>query len=123
MHDSQNGHLNSTFNEIERLLNMNAVIGEPIHTPSGVTVIPITKLTAGIASGSVDYDSTKKSSHNASGHGGGTGISITPIAFLAVNSSAEVQLIPVNEDNSIARITSAIENAPSIIAKIKDALS
>ena len=122
MDNFQNDHIDSSLRGIERLLGMNAVIGEPINTPSGVTVIPITKLTAGIASGSMDYDSTKKPHQKSIGGGGGTGVSITPIAFLAVTPEAEVKLISLNENSSVAKITSAIENAPTIISKIKDAL-
>ena len=122
MDDILNGHIDTSIRGIERLLSLGTVIGEAINTPAGVTVIPITKLTAGIAGGSVDYDNTKKNTPKSSGGGAGTGITITPIAFLAVTPDAEVKLISLNEDNSIEKITSAIENAPILLSKIKDVL-
>ena len=119
----QDDYIGASLAAIERLLGTNSVVGEPINTPSGVTVIPITKLTAGIASGAVDYDQIKKSAQKTSGGGGGTGVSITPIAFLAVTADADIKLISLTEDSSVSRITAAIENAPTIIERIKDALS
>ena len=119
----QDEYIDASLRGIERLFDINSVIGEPINTPSGVTVIPITKLTAGIVSGTVDYDQNKKSAQKTSGGGGGTGVAITPIAFLAVTADANIKLISLSEDTSLSRIASAIENAPIIIEKIKDALS
>ena len=100
-------------------------IGTPIQTPSGVTVIPISKVSVGFATGGLDYGAKKIISNQNFGGGGGTGVSITPIAFLTVGKNAEVNLIPVNTSslNSLDHALSLIERSPEIIQKIKDALS
>ena len=78
----------------------------------------------GIATGGIDYGGQRQGSNQNFGGGGGTGLSITPIAFLTVGSDEQVNLIHVKESsNDIERITSLIEHSPEIIEKIKSALS
>ena len=109
---------------IKGFADMNTVIGCPINTPSGVTVIPVSKVTMGIATGGIDYGEKKSFALQNFGGGGGTGLSITPIAFLTVNSDGHVNLIPINSlPSDVDKITTLIEHSPEIIEKIKGALS
>jgi len=100
------------------------IIGQPINTPAGVTVIPISKLTVGFIGGGADY-SQKKIAHSQNfGGGSGTGVSISPIAFLTVSADANVNIIPLNDDKSSAdRFFSLIERSPEILEKIKNIMS
>ena len=109
---------------IKSFADMNAVIGSAINTPSGVTVIPVSKVTMGIATGGVDYGEKKSISHQNFGGGGGTGLSITPIAFLTVGTDGEVNLITVNSlPSDVDKIATLIEHSPDIIEKIRGVLS
>lgn len=104
--------------------DMDTVIGEAITTPSGVTVIPVSKVYMGIATGGVDYGTKKLSTPQNFGGGGGTGLAITPLAFLTVGRDAEINLINIDSaESDINKIASLIERAPEIIEKIKSALS
>ena len=104
--------------------DMDTVIGEAITTPSGVTVIPVSKVYMGIATGGVDYGTKKVSTPPNFGGGGGTGLAITPLAFLTVGRDAEINLINIDSaESDINKIASLIERAPEIIEKIKSALS
>ena len=104
--------------------NTEAIIGNVINTQSGVTIIPISRLTVGFAGGGFDYGQKKLSQGQGFGGGSGTGISITPIAFLTVKQDSSVNLISLNEDRSnIDKIFSVIEHSPEIIEKIKNTLS
>lgn len=99
-------------------------IGNIINTPSGVTVIPVSKITVGLATGGIDYGAKKINSQQSFGGGGGTGISITPQAFLTVGPDAQVKLIPINQQSdNVTKIVDLIEKAPEIIDKIKDSLT
>ena len=99
-------------------------VGAAIKTDSGVTVIPVSKVSVGFATGGLDYGSKKLLSDKNFGGGGGTGISVTPVAFLTVNKSAEVDLIRVGaQDAPIERLVSLIEHSPEIFEKIKSSLS
>lgn len=101
------------------------VIGTAIHTPSGVTVIPVSKVSVGFAGGGVDFGQKKLSGAQNFGTGTGSGISVTPIAFLTVGREAEVNLIEIggSTDSSVGKIVSLIEKSPEIIQKIKDTFS
>ena len=104
--------------------NTEAIIGNVINTQSGVTIIPISRLTVGFAGGGFDYGQKKLSQGQGFGSGSGTGISITPIAFLTVKQDSSVNLISLNEDRSnIDKIFSVIEHSPEIIEKIRNTLS
>lgn len=116
--------IRASMDGIRAFTDMDTVIGNAINTPSGVTVIPVSKVSMGIATGGVDYGTKRIPSAQNFGGGGGTGLSITPVAFLTVGRDAEVNLIHVtNTATDVDRIASLIEHSPEIIEKIKNALS
>ena len=116
--------IKASMDGIKSFTDMETVIGNAITTPSGVTVIPVSKVAMGIATGGVDYGAGRANPSQNFGGGGGTGLSITPIAFLTVGRDAEVSIIHINSSgNEIDRIANLIERSPEIVEKIKDALS
>ena len=116
--------IKASMEGIKSFTDMETVIGNAITTPSGVTVIPVSKVAMGIATGGIDYGDRRSDEKQNFGGGGGTGLSITPVAFLTVGRDAEVSLIHINNGNSdIDKITNLIERSPEIIEKIKEALS
>jgi len=116
--------IKASMDGIKSFTDMETVIGNAITTPSGVTVIPVSKVAMGIATGGVDYGQGKSNPNQNFGGGGGTGLSITPIAFLTVGRDAEVSIIHINSSGGeIDRIASIIERSPEIVEKIKNALS
>ena len=109
---------------IKSFADSQSVIGNVINTPSGVSIIPISKLTVGFAGGGFDYGQKKLSQLQNFGGGSGTGISITPVAFLAVTPDSNVSLISLNEEKQgLDRFLSVIERSPDIIERIKNTLS
>ena len=116
--------IKSSLEGIKSFTDMETVIGNAITTPSGVTVIPVSKVAMGIATGGIDYGAGREESEQNFGGGGGTGLSITPIAFLTVGRDAEVNLIHINSGGAdVERIAGLIERTPEFIEKIKNALS
>ena len=116
--------IRSSLDGIKGFTDMETAVGAPIQTPSGVTVIPVSKVAMGIATGGVDYGSERSSHSQNFGGGGGTGLSITPIAFLTVGRDAEVSIIHINSaGGEVERIANLIERSPDIIEKIRSALS
>ena len=116
--------IRASLDGIRDMTDMEAAIGDAITTPNGVTVIPVSKVTMGIATGGIDYATKKLTSPQNFGGGGGTGMSITPIAFLTVSPNAEVGIIPIaTADNDIEKIIKLIDRSPDILSKIKGILS
>ena len=113
--------IKTSLDGIRDFTDINTVVGKEITTPSGVTVIPVSKVTVGFANGGVDF-STKKSQANQNfGCGGGTGVSITPLAFLVIDSLGKVDLIPlVGSESTTDKIFSVIEHAPEIMARLRN---
>ncbi len=116
--------IGSAVENLKELAGTETVIGNPIVTANGTTVIPVSKISLGIASGGIDYNPKKpqpKATKNFGG-GGGTGVNIAPVAFLIVSPDGQVNLLPITSgggEDKIDKITSLIERSPDIIEKIK----
>ena len=101
------------------------MFGKAITTPGGVTVIPVSKVSLGFATGGLDFQSKRPISPTNFGGGSGTGVSITPVAFLTVGADSSVNLIQISggEASSVDRACDLIEKSPAIIEKIKNTFS
>lgn len=116
--------IRASLDGVKDFTDMDTVIGRAINTPSGVTVIPVSRVTVGFAGGGLDYGGKKITASQNFGGGSGTGVSITPLAFLTVDKNAEINLIPLAKQTSdVERIAELIDKSPEIIQKIKNALS
>ena len=116
--------IKASMEGIKSFTDMETVIGNAITTPNGVTVIPVSKVAMGIATGGIDYGNKHQNEPQNFGGGGGTGLSITPVAFLTVGRDAEVNLIHINGGGAdVDKVVNLIEQAPELISKIKKALS
>lgn len=92
-----NGVMGLTMDKVKEMIDVNTVIGDPIHTPEGVTVIPVSKVSIGFASGGTDFATKNQPANkdNAFGGGSGAGISIDPVAFLIIRNDT-ARLLPVS---------------------------
>jgi len=73
-----NETLGITMSKLKEMIDVNAVIGDPITTPDGTTLIPVSKVSVGFASGGTDGTNLRF------GAGAGAGVTITPIAFMVI---------------------------------------
>ena len=97
----------------------------PIAASGGTVIIPVSKVSVGIASGGVDYNGKDQAPamRQNFGGGGGTGLTISPMGFLVCNKDGEVEFINANakfKPDPIDQITDFMEKTPDIIAKLKD---
>ena len=87
--------LENTISKIREMIDVNSVVGDPITTPDGVTIIPISKVSVGFGGGGSDFVSKNANHHeNPFGGGVGAGVKVTPIAFLIVKDG-NVRMMPV----------------------------
>lgn len=109
--------LESSLQKVKELIDVNSVVGDPIVTPEGVTILPVCKVSYGFGGGGSDF-STKSASRPEYPFGGGTGVGakITPIAFLIVKGET-VRLIPVGAPASTTA-DRVVEMVPDVLDKI-----
>ena len=100
--------LENTIQKIREMVDVNSVIGQPISTPDGVTIIPVSKVSAGFGGGGSDF-----AKNEAFGGGVGGGVSVTPICFLIVKDG-NVRMMPV--------ATPANTTADRIVEMVPDTL-
>ncbi len=117
--------IRSSMENIRSMFDANKIVGDPITTPQGTTIIPISKISMGIAASGFDYNPKKEAQPRPQnfGGGGGTGISVNPIGFLIVDADGDVEFINVSQKGKpdpVDQIADLVERTPDIIAKIKD---
>ena len=106
MEKSANGILKTTIEKVRDLVDVSTIIGEPINLPDGLTIIPISKVTYGFASGGSDFPS--KNNVELFGGAGGAGITINPVAFLVVKDGEVTIKHIVTNDNAVERAVSLV---------------
>lgn len=112
--------IKETIEGIKSFADAGAVVGDSVNTSSGVTIIPISKLTVTFIGAGIDYGQKKLTQNQSFGGGSGTGVSISPVAFITVTSDCQVNVIQLNnKKNGQDRLTSILEKTPDIIKKIK----
>ena len=113
--------LENTIATIREMVGVNSVIGNPITTPDGVTIIPVSKVSVGFGGGGSDFVSKNANHHeNPFGGGAGGGVKITPIAFLVIREGS-VRMIPVaapantTADRVVEMVPDVLEQVSSFI--------
>ncbi len=114
------GTLDSIMENLKGVADSNSVIGKPITTPDGTTIIPITKMSYGFGSGGGNLDGEKNGKNSAAfGAGGGGAVTVTPVAFLSVKDG-NVKMIQV--EPYISSVDRVIEKMPDVMDKVGDFL-
>ena len=109
--------LQTTMHKIREMVDANTVVGQPIVTQDGVTLIPVSKLSFGFATGGSDFGKTPNVTKNFGG-GAGAGVNVTPVAFLIVKDG-NVRMLPVAPPAKDAN-SRAIELIPEMFDKVTD---
>ena len=107
--------LENTIQKIREMVDVNSVIGDPITTPDGVTIIPVSKVSVGFGGGGSDF-ANKKGGENPFGGGVGGGVKVSPVCFLIVKDGA-VRMMPVAEPAS-STADRIVEMIPDTLDKL-----
>ena len=109
--------METTMQKIREMIDANTIIGEPISTVDGITLIPVSKVSFGLAGGGSDF-AKKQEPRDAFGGGIGAGVNIVPIAFIIVKEgNARLMHISPPATSTVDRI---IETVPEIFDKVTD---
>ena len=113
--------IKTAIDNLQQIVDANTIIGTPINTDSGTTIIPVSKVSIGIASGGVDYVTNKNTALQNFGGGNGAGMSVTPVAFLVIRDTG-VEILNINKESSKGdTLSELITKAPELFNKVKDA--
>lgn len=105
--------------EIKDMVDVNTIVGDPIISTDGATIIPVSKVSFGFVAGGGEYGnpgSQQDAQHPFAG-GASSGISICPVGFLVVNEN-EIQLLAVGGKHMLEK---AFETVPKILSEFKNA--
>jgi len=118
----------TAMSSIQDMVDVNTIIGEPIETQNGITIIPISKVCFGFAAGGSEFSGETLKEYNKKnndeeieyklpfGGGAGAGVSIHPVAFLVVQGN-NVKLMPVDHDSCLDKL---LDYIPDLMQKMND---
>jgi len=108
--------MSTTLGKIKEMIDADMIIGKAIETADGITIIPVSKLSFGFASGGSDFQSKQPNQKNPFGGGGGAGVKLDPVAFIIVkDGNVKIMNITAPPATTMDRL---IEAAPEMIDKV-----
>lgn len=120
------GLMKTAMESIKEMTDVNTVVGDPVESPDGSVIIPISKVACGFGAGGGEFEAPGGQGGKGNqeqmpffGGGSGAGVSVQPVGFLVVGNG-QVRLLPVNANVTVDRI---IDLAPQILFQIQSMLS
>lgn len=110
------GLMSTSMEKIRELVDVNTIIGDPVTSPDGTVIIPISKVSFGFVSGGSDIPSSVPKEVFAGGSG--AGVTIKPQAFIVVKRDGDVEMLELGAKGS--PVDGLIEGIPGLVAKVKD---
>ena len=109
------GLMNVTMDKIRQMADSNTIIGKPITTEDGITILPVSKVSFGFASGGTDFDGKNPANKDLFGGGSGAGVNIQPVAFLVIKDGCVRTIQLSDTSNTVDR---ALTMLPELVDKI-----
>ena len=108
--------MQTTMDNVKNVLKVDTVVGDPIITPDGITLVPISKISLGFGGGGVEFGAKKAGDDRPYGGGNATGVKIEPIGFLVIKEGT-VGMINVTPpaSNTVDRI---IDMVPQVMDRV-----
>lgn len=115
------GLMDTAMSNIKSMIDVNTIVGDPVTTPDGTVIIPISTVGFGFGAGGSEFAGCKKSATTEErspmfGGGCGGGANVKPVAFMIVGNGT-VKLLPVNPNSSADKLASLI---PEVFDKVND---
>ena len=108
--------MQNTMESVKNILKVDTVVGDPIYTPDGISLVPISKISVGFGGGGVELGSKKADGSRPYGGGNATGVKIEPMGFLVIKEG-NIRMINVTPpaSNTVDRI---IDLVPQVIDRV-----
>ncbi len=120
------GLMKTAMESIKEMVDVNTIVGDPVETPDGSVIIPVSRVACGFAAGGGEFESTGQQNDQQGGGqqggttlpfggGSGAGVSVQPVGFLVVGQG-QIRLLPVDGNAIVDRI---IDVAPQILSQVQ----
>ena len=108
--------MQNTMENVRSILKVDTVVGDPIYTPDGIMLVPISKISVGFGGGGVEFTQKKVGESRPYGGGNATGVKIEPIGFLIVKDGT-VRMVNVTPpaNTTVDRI---IDLVPQVMDRV-----
>ncbi len=110
------GIMDSTMQKIKEMVDVNTIVGDPMSTPDGATIIPISKVSFGFVSGGSDLNTKQEKPKEPFAGGSGAGITIAPVGFIVIKGD-DIRMLQIS--NNPTSVDKLIDMAPDLIERIK----
>ncbi len=108
--------LATSMGKIREMVDSNTIIGDPITTPDGVTLIPVSRLSFGFGCGGSDYG--KQPENKNFGGGTGAGVKVEPVAFLVVKDGV-TRVMPVALP-AVTTVDRVLDLVPEVMDRVEN---
>ena len=117
--------INNALQEVRAIVDADTIVGQPIPLQNGTTVIPISKVSMGFASGGLDLPTKGENGRKNFGGGGGTGVSVVPVGFLTAYADGRVEFLAIRLDKPtpVEQVADLIQHTPDLVGRMKDVLT
>lgn len=117
------GLMHTVMESLREMIDVNTILGDPVETPDGAVIVPVSRVSFGFAAGGIDQSSPSEKSKDTQstswarpfGGGSGAGMSVNPVAFLVVRQD-EVRLMPVEGNVVYDRL---LDLAPKLLDRLQ----
>ena len=108
--------MQTTMDNVKNILKVDTAVGDPIYTPDGITLVPISRISVGFGGGGVEFNGKKAGDQRPGGGGNATGVKVDPIGFLVIKEGV-LRMINVTPpaSNTVDRI---IDLVPQVMDKV-----
>ena len=108
-----NDLMQTAMEKVREMVDTNTIVGQPITTPDGVTLIPISKVSFGFGGAGGDYGKTQPKDF---GGGSAAGVKIDPVAFLVIRDGI-TRVLPVAVP-PVSTLDRVVEMVPDLMDKV-----
>ena len=108
--------MQNTMENVRSILKVDTVVGDPIYTPDGIMLVPISKISVGFGGGGVEFSQAKPSANRPYGGGNATGVKIESMGFLIIKDGT-IRMVNITPPASTT-VDRIIDLVPQVMDRI-----
>jgi len=110
--------MQTTMDSVKNILKVDTVVGDPIFTPDGITLVPVSRISVGFGGGGIELTSKKDGESKPYGGGNATGVKIDPIGFLVIKEG-NVRMVNIMPPASTT-VDRLIDLVPQVMDRVDE---